>query len=80
VGETSVLDGILSLGPVQYIGGISSGVYFLHKGITSLLRRLVKNGLWAAVAESWIFAMPLRIDLTLGIAALSCQFLDLPIL
>jgi peptidoglycan/LPS O-acetylase OafA/YrhL len=80
VGEKSVLGRIFSLGPVRYIGKISYGIYLLHDGIISLLGRLVKHGFWGAIAESWIFAIPLRIGITICIAALSYRFFESPIL
>jgi peptidoglycan/LPS O-acetylase OafA/YrhL len=80
VGETSVLGRIFSFGPVRYIGKISYGIYLLHDGIISFLGRLIHHRILGAFAESWIFAIPLRIGITVCVAALSWKFFEGPIL
>jgi peptidoglycan/LPS O-acetylase OafA/YrhL len=79
-GEAAVLGRALSFGPVRYIGRISYGIYLLHAGLFSLLARFVQSGILGNVAQSWIFAIPLRIGLAIGVAALSFRFFESPLL
>jgi peptidoglycan/LPS O-acetylase OafA/YrhL len=78
--ESSVLVKILSFSPVRYIGRISYGIYLLHAGLFSLLGRLSDHRLLGPFADSWVFAIPMRISITLAVAALSYKFFESPIL
>jgi peptidoglycan/LPS O-acetylase OafA/YrhL len=78
--ESSVLARTFSFGPVRYIGRISYGIYLLHAGLFSFLAQHVQHRLPGALAESWVIAIPLRIGVTVCVAALSYRFFESPIL
>jgi peptidoglycan/LPS O-acetylase OafA/YrhL len=79
-GESSILIKVFSLGPLRYIGRISYGIYILHGGLIALLGRLPLHRVLGAVAGSWMFVIPLRMGLAIGVAALSYRFFESPIL
>src|ERR1039458_9055094 len=79
-GESSFLGRVFSFSPVRYIGKISYGIYLLHAGLFSFLARLDHNRFMGAIEQRWIVAIPLRVALTVFVAALSFKFFESPIL
>ncbi len=79
-GQPSIIVKFFSLQPLRYIGRISYGIYLLHDGCISILNHLPLHRFLGAVADSWIFVVPLRVALAIGIAALSYRFFESPIL
>jgi len=79
-GGSSFLGRVFSLGPVRYIGKISYGIYLLHAGLFSFLARLDHNRFMGAIEQRWILAIPLRVTLTVFVAALSFKLFESPIL
>jgi peptidoglycan/LPS O-acetylase OafA/YrhL len=80
IGESSVFGRVLSFGPVRYVGRISYGIYLLHAGLFALLERLFQLRSMGGFVRSWMFAIPLRIGITVCVAALSYKFFESPIL
>jgi peptidoglycan/LPS O-acetylase OafA/YrhL len=78
--ESSLLIKAFSVTPLRYIGRISYGIYILQYGIISVLDRIPFHRILGSVAESWMFAIPLRVGVTIAIAALSYRFFESPIL
>jgi peptidoglycan/LPS O-acetylase OafA/YrhL len=79
-GGGPVLGRLFGFGPVRYVGRISYGIYLLHMGIFALLGRLALQRFFGEWSESWAFSIPLRIGVTIGVAALSYRFFESPIL
>lgn len=78
--EASILVKAFSIGPLRYIGRISYGIYLLQDGMISLLNRIPLHRFLGEAAASWILIIPLRIGVSIGIAALSYRFFESPIL
>lgn len=79
-GHPSIVVKIFSVRPLRYIGRISFGIYLLHDGCISFLNHLPLHRFLGFMADSWIFVVPLRVVLTILIAALSYRFFESPIL
>jgi len=79
-GQPTIVVKFLSLRPLRYIGRISYGIYLLHDGCISFLNRLPLHRFLDTMADSWIFAIPLRVVFTICIAAFSYRFFGSPIL
>jgi peptidoglycan/LPS O-acetylase OafA/YrhL len=66
---------LLSLKPLPYLGRISFGLYAYHAMIIYLLDRVVAKGSWVK-----LLMIPIKLALTIVVAALSYRFLEAPIL
>jgi peptidoglycan/LPS O-acetylase OafA/YrhL len=79
-GESSLLAKVFAIRPLRYIGRISYGIYLLHDGVIALFNRLPFHGVLGGAAGSWMLIAPLRIGVSIGIAAISYRFFESPIL
>ena len=80
-GESSILVKVFSIQPLRGIGRISYGIYLLHDGLMSVLTRIPQiRALQEEGATSWMFIIPLRVGVAIGVAALSYRFFESPIL
>ena len=71
---------IFSWKPVCFVGRISYGIYLLHDGVIALLRGLPFHVFTNGSTAPWWLAIPLRMALSIGAAALSYRFFESPIL
>lgn len=78
--ESSLLAKIFSLRLLRYIGRISYGIYLLQDSVISLMDRAAVHRFMGEAASNWMLAIPLRIGLTICVAAISYRFFESPIL
>ena len=64
---------------VQYIGTISYGIYLYHMPVPFVYRALAARFMPSAVPSPWVF-LPVCFAITIGLAALSYKYIEMPFL